>query len=793
MARYCPHCHQEVTQAAQFCPGCGKKLTPMDEDATLISPPAGQTIINHNIDADKTIRRQDQPTQITPDPDRTQPFDDGQTVAMPEEPSESDDAKTQEDDGATVAMPATPEDDGETRAMPEDGATQQMPEAVADSPAAGAGEAQAKTTAVANLKTGRILQERYRLDKILGQGGFGAAYLAQDLKLKRVCVVKQMVAPEGTSLKELELYRSNFEREASLLVQLNHPGHPNIPEIYDYFSDAGGNYLVMKYIEGKSLSGVLEHEGEGKIPWREAVRYTIDVCSALHYMHTQGGEPVMHRDIKPANILLGDDGRVWLVDFGLAKAKPVQSTGDLMATQAAGSLGYTPLEQWLGEATPASDIYAVGATLHHLITGHHPVKAFGGEFNIQKLKDMHGHFTPARKIDKSLPKELDQIITRTTDPEPDQRLTAQQLCQELEALVSGTQAAALYTFKNGESAKTVQELVIKCEKNRAEAQEYLYRGDFERWFMLINRNDLADAAAQAVEQGKNRKDGLEKFLKLIIPNLFLNRLRRAAGRMSRATLILVFLLLIFVALLVIGGSYGAGWFIRQSLNNSAWSFDHLDLDNNNIFTETEINRSARSMVGAYVDEFDIDIRPPDQIYLNTGWSNMSAILLVRVKLESGKPHFYLDNLNEIPLFLVGENISQGINRGIDDVFAKAPVDISQLTVAEEQVVFRVKPSGRAPLPTPTPTITPTPTPKPTPTVTPTPVGMALVAVFNELGEDILIEIDDDTLEIPANGSIVFEKKPGTYNFVIFYQENGQVAAEGTKEWTVSSYKWRITP
>ena len=125
---------------------------------------------------------------------------------------------------------------------------------------------------MADLTTGRVLQERYRLDEVLGKGGFGAAYLAQDLKLKRVCVVKQMLTPEGTSLKDIELYRANFEREASLLVQLNHPGHPNIPEIYDYFSDAGGNYLVMKYIEGQSLKDVLDQKGEGRIPWREAVR-----------------------------------------------------------------------------------------------------------------------------------------------------------------------------------------------------------------------------------------------------------------------------------------------------------------------------------------------------------------------------------------------------------------------------------------------------------------------------------------------------------------------------------------
>jgi len=787
MAKHCPHCQATINETGKSCPNCGAKLDgPTGDDVTVASPPADTTVVRDDPDATRLAATpqpiDDGETQVMSSPPvmPATPADDGQTRAIPVPPA-------QEDDGQTRAMSGAPDSDGETKAVPVSPEGDAETKTVPESPA---GASPAKTTAVADLKTGRVLQDRYRLDDVLGKGGFGAAYLAQDLKLKRVCVVKQMLTPEGTSLKDIELYRANFEREASLLVQLNHPGHPNIPEIYDYFSDAGSNYLVMKYIEGQSLKDVLDQKGEGRIPWREAVRYTLDVCSALNYMHTHGDEPVMHRDIKPANILLGNDGRVWLVDFGLAKAKPVKSTGDLMATQAAGSLGYTPLEQWLGEATPESDIYAVGATLHHLVTGQHPVKAFGGEFNIQKLKENHGQFAPVRKVDKNLPKELDQIIARATEVEPEQRLTAQQLCQQLEALISG-QAAALYIFRNGDSAKTVQDLVILCEKNRAEAQQYLYHGDFERWFMLINRNDLAEAAAQAVKQGKHQKDGLEKFLKLIMPNLFLNRLRRAGGRMSRATVTMILLLLIFLVVLVIGGSYGAGWFIRQSLNSYAWSFDYLDLDHGNIYTEAEINEGAEEMVGAYVDDFSVDMRPPDQVDVNAGWGNLQLTLLVLVKLENGKPHFYLDNVNNIPLFLIGDNISQGINGGIDDVFAKAPVDIAQLTIADDEVVFNVKPSGRAPLPTPTPTITPTPTPQPTPTVTPTPVGMALVAVFNELADDITLEIEGETWEIPGGGSIVFEKKAGRYDFVVRYKETGQLAAEGTKEWGVSSYKWRI--
>ncbi len=231
------------------------------------------------------------------------------------------------------------------------------------------------SSATGIIKTGIVLQKRYQLTKILGKGGFGAAYLAQDIRLKRACVVKQMLIPKGKSTKEIEIYQANFEQEASLLVQLNNPGHPSIPEIYDYFSDKTGSYLVMKYIEGKSLNDIIKEtivnaESEKKetqsapasahILWQESVRYAMEVCDALNYMHNHGNEPVTHRDVKPANILLGNDGRVWLVDFGLAKTGASGSN----ISEASGSVGYTPLEQWLGEATPTSDVYALGASTY---------------------------------------------------------------------------------------------------------------------------------------------------------------------------------------------------------------------------------------------------------------------------------------------------------------------------------------------------------------------------------------------------------------------------------------------
>jgi len=701
----CPNCQEKgLRDAAKFCDKCGYDLT-AGSNTILLTPPsaAGATIMAassiteddgatialselETLPQAQTTRPASASTPAKPDgatltlPSDELPVDDGATSAMPEaglfsrpQPAEDegltrampetelavDDGATRlmpadkpsEDDGATrlVAETGTGEDDGATRVMAQtggaedDGATRAIP-ASESSPAV-----PEKTTVIADLKVGQVLQQRYRLDKILGQGGFGAVYLAQDVKLKRVCVVKQMLVPRAASTKDIDLHRANFEREAGLLVQLNHPGHPNIPEIYDYFSDAGGNYLVMKYIEGRSLKDILD-QGDGKIPWREAARYAVGVCDALNYMHTLGNEPVMHRDIKPANILLGNDGRVWLVDFGLAKANPVQveGGGDLAVTQAAGSVGYTPFEQWLGEAAPASDIYALGATLHHLVTGLNPLAAFNGEFHIQKLQELHGRFTSLRKIDRGLPKELDGIAARAVATAPDQRPTALQLKQQLEAMISGRQDAGLFTFKSGEAAKTTGQLVGLCEKYHREAEGYLYNGDFERWFLIINRHDLAEAAVQAVKRGKNQKDGLEKFLKLIMPNLFLRRLGKAGWQVTRGTAQVILIVAMVLLLVGLGGSYLARWFIQQSISGYDWNFSALDLNKENRFTEQFLTEKFKTATASYLNDLAVEVRSPDRLDIWASWVGMPLTLALYPPLKGKTPYFYVNQINHHP-------------------------------------------------------------------------------------------------------------------------------------------------
>jgi serine/threonine protein kinase len=737
---------------------------------------------------------------------------DGATRKMPP----ADDATTQfmvtaDDDGRTTPMraPASPAEEGATRSMPADDSLRPENSGLSGGTNISemAAEPQQKPRRVSRPTViyteddlwGRkiILQDRYRLRRILGKGGFGAAYLAQDLKLKRGCVVKQMLSPQGITHKELEINQVNFEREAALLVQLNHPGHPNIPEIFDYFSDDSGSYLVMKYIEGRSLKDLMK-DNQTRIPWQEAVRHTIDICSALNYMHTLGEEPVLHRDIKPANVLLGDDGRIWLVDFGLAQEKPVESGGELSGDQAAGSIGYTPFEQWLGESTPASDVYATGVTLHHLITGSNPLEPYRDEngqlkVTIETLRDIHGQLEPIRKIDRKLPRELETIIQQATASKPEQRSTALQLKEQLTILVSGTKDAPLFTFKNGQAAHTIPQLVDLCEQNRVESQGYLYRGDFERWFILINRNDLAEAASKAIKRGEKGKDGLEKFLKLIMPNLFLRRLWKAGLHISRVGIQLLLIIILAALIVIVIGTFSTRWLLQRTIANYPWDYYALELDTPNVFTQTYLTEYAERATQLYLEDIEVIPRADDRIDINASLGNLGTLKVpVAINLTGNNtPKIIISEVNGVPLYWVADNLTDGINQGISEALRKAPVVVNEMVVNDGEIIVTVDKSGQIAYAPPTPPagVQPTATARPSPTLPPP--GNALLAVFNELERPILIEIEGETWLVPALDTKVIEQTPGTYSYAVKYAENGQLAAQGIKTWDFRAYKWRI--
>ncbi|MEI6778535.1 MAG: tetratricopeptide repeat protein [Chloroflexales bacterium] len=261
---------------------------------------------------------------------------------------------------------------------------------------------------------------RYRIERTLGKGGFGEAYLAHDLRLDRSCVVKHLVVGSDWSPQICATAVEAFTREAQLLVSLNTPGHPHIPEIYDFFP--ANRCLVMKHIVGEDLAQIMRQRGAA-FSLDEVIQIACEAGSALIYLHSRTPEPVLHRDIKPANLLRDSEGRVWLIDFGLAQRAATLARADLIG----GSPGYAPPEQWLGQALPASDIYAFAATLYALLTARSPRESgIGVPYQDSEALSALEHLLP------NVPPALSALVRRALLPDPAARPSARAFLDTLE-------------------------------------------------------------------------------------------------------------------------------------------------------------------------------------------------------------------------------------------------------------------------------------------------------------------------------------------------------------------------
>ncbi len=227
------------------------------------------------------------------------------------------------------------------------------------------------------LNSGTILWSRYRILDLVGQGGMGAIYQAEDLRLEgRLCAVKEVV-PEAQASKEYqEQSQAAFHREASTLARLD---HPNLPKVSDFFLFNGRNYLVMDFVPGQDLREIIENarHKETFIPESKVFPWAEQLINALEYLHNQDPS-VLHRDIKPSNLKLTPNETIKLVDFGLVKLLQPDDNRTITVLQGRATIQYAPLEQIGGDTgytDVRSDIYSLGATLYHLLTNTPPPDA----------------------------------------------------------------------------------------------------------------------------------------------------------------------------------------------------------------------------------------------------------------------------------------------------------------------------------------------------------------------------------------------------------------------------------
>ncbi|NPV57901.1 MAG: serine/threonine-protein kinase, partial [Anaerolineae bacterium] len=300
------------------------------------------------------------------------------------------------------------------------------------------------------LPQGTLLVERYQIQDVIGIGGMGSVYLARDMHFPNVVkliAIKEMINEAPDPLVRQTIVQ-NFEREANILVTLSHVA---IPKIFDYFTFQDRSYLVIEYVKGRDLEAKLS-ESDGHFSEDQVIAWAIELCDVLSYLHNHKPEPIIFRDIKPSNIMINNEGQVVLVDFGIAKVFRFGQKGTMIGTE-----GYSPPEQYRGEASPQADVYALGATLHHLLTARDP--RLEPPFTFSER--------PIRKANPSVSIELETVINTALQYAPNDRFPSASAMKDALMMVARKTGALtrvkIYTGAVASESNIKPIWTFKCE------------------------------------------------------------------------------------------------------------------------------------------------------------------------------------------------------------------------------------------------------------------------------------------------------------------------------------------
>ncbi|MBX3166413.1 MAG: serine/threonine protein kinase [Candidatus Eremiobacteraeota bacterium] len=314
-----------------------------------------------------------------------------------------------------------------------------------------------------NHEVGAVLQDRYEIEAAIGQGGMGAVYRARDLQTEQIVAVKQL-RPDASAGFESKEMLARFDNEWQLLRTLN---HPRIPRMLDAFRIEECGYYVMEFIEGQSLDQVLRgYKSAGRrFPEELLLQYSLQILDVLEYLH---GLPkgLLHRDIKPQNIIVREaDGELFLVDFGLAREGGSATTKTLV-----GTLGYAPLEQVKGHPEPRSDLYALGATMYHMLVGEQPAP-----FDIPPIATVRNDIHPAlaEVVDRACQDNVNRRYANARKME----FAARQALQALTGQQGGERYEQLYLEETPE--------VVYQTARPLDAREFLLRAALASASLLL--------------------------------------------------------------------------------------------------------------------------------------------------------------------------------------------------------------------------------------------------------------------------------------------------------------------
>ncbi len=308
----------------------------------------------------------------------------------------------------------------------------------------------------------------------------GSVYLARDQHFPNVVklvAVKEMINRAPDSLVRKTIVQ-NFEREANILATLN---HPSIPRIYDYFSASNRSYLTLEFINGKDLEAII-NETSGFLSEERVLVWAIELCDVLSYLHSHKPDPIIFRDMKPSNVMVNLQDHIVLIDFGIAKPFQVGQKGTMIGTE-----GYSPPEQYRGEAGPLADIYALGATMHHALTRRDPRLEPPFSFGER----------PLRKINPAISSELEAVVNTALQYNPEERFQSVQSMQEALAAAgrkTGFLSRAGTTTASIKSESTIKPLwAFQCEDEVRGAPLYhagaVYIGSYDHNLYSVNAAD----------------------------------------------------------------------------------------------------------------------------------------------------------------------------------------------------------------------------------------------------------------------------------------------------------------
>ncbi len=468
------------------------------------------------------------------------------------------------------------------------------------------------------LNPGDRLQNRYRIVRVLGGGGMGQVYLAEDTRLAdKPCAVKELLADPQATPEEQEQAAEQFRREAAILAHLQ---HPNLPHVYDHFEENGRFYLVMDYIEGETLAQRLQRS-PGGLPPEEVVGWALQLCEVLEYLHSRN-PPVIFRDLKPSNIMLTPEGQVKLIDFGVAR---LFDPGKRTDTLKMGTAGYAPPEQYAGQGqtTPRSDIYALGVTLHELLTGDDPT---AHPFT----------FTPPHQLNRAVSPALSAAVMRAVSLDPAARYpSARALRDALEKSNRRLRAPAVQ--RAGRTGTAVMPGAVSVPAPRPTTPLRVAAGVGKGLLRLF----------------------LNVLLALVVTAVVLGLVGT--------------LLLALIAQYVIAR---ADWRLEGTTPGTSVLTEQE-------FNEGMAVAMEPYTLGAV--RMEVDFIPPDRAVLAVR-GDVNFRLSGRLRARDGAPVVLVERLNDVPLVGIGGVLSGGINRGLREAWGASPVRMTQLTVQEDRIV-----------------------------------------------------------------------------------------------------------